>query len=99
VGFFAGFAVPWGSDRAEIVRNILTAMFGFFITLPAALAAIWKPKVSACVLVLSFAAFECLFATSADLGDILAAGVKLGLPTLALSGGYLYIAKCIKRAS
>jgi len=72
-------------------------IFGFLIMLPITIAAIWKPKISASLLVVSFFIVECVGFADDGLRGVLSVAKKLALPNALLVCGYLYAASLQRR--
>ena len=92
LGYFSAFAAPLGKDNEEVIGSLVGLIFGFLIILPITLAAIWIPKISAGLLMLSFFMFECLVVSDVGLSGVLPVALRLGLPTIGLACGYMYVA-------
>jgi hypothetical protein len=63
---------------------------GFFVILPLAITAIWKPRISAAFLVVSFIAVEIVGFSDEGLHGVYLVGKKLVF-TLVLAFGYAYV--------
>lgn len=102
VAFFLGcigsFAASLGNDGRQITKSLLALIFGFLIILPITLAASWIPRISAGLLVVSFLVFECVVISDVGFQGFLTVALKLGVPTCALTGGYVYVA-CVRAKS
>jgi hypothetical protein len=70
----------------------LAMLVGCLIVLPASIMAIWKPKVSAFMLVASVILVEAVGLTDEGLRGAYLVGIKLGFPTFLLASGYAYLA-------
>jgi hypothetical protein len=74
------------STGVSLVKDLVALGFGFFIVLPLAIAAFWKPKISADLLVLSFVLVEMVGFSDEGLQGVYLVGKKLIL-TLVLACG------------
>jgi uncharacterized membrane protein len=92
VSLFLGLAGSFtlNSTGVSLVKDLVALGFGFFIVLPLAIAAFWKPKISAGLLVLSFVLVEIVGFSDEGLQGVYLVGKKL-IPTLVLACGYAYV--------
>jgi hypothetical protein len=93
VSLFRGLAGSFtlNSTGVSLLKDLVVLAFGFFIVLPLAITACWWPKLSACLLVLSFVFVEIVGLSDEGLQGAYLVGKKLIL-TLVLACGYAYIA-------
>lgn len=88
-GLGAGFTL--NSTGVSLVKDLVALGFGFFIILPLAITAVWKPRISAVFLVLSIILVEIVGFSDEGLHGVYLVGKKL-VPTLVLACGYAYVA-------
>lgn len=79
------------STGVSLLKDLVVFGFGFFIILPLAISAIWKPWISAIFLVVSFIFVEIVGFSDDGLHGVYLVGKKLAL-TLVLACGYAYVA-------
>jgi hypothetical protein len=91
-GFRSFFAAPLGYTPQQVRQTLVALIFGFVIVLPITIAAIWTPRISAALLLLSFTLSECAIFSGYGASGALAFAVPLGGPTLVLACGYAYVA-------
>jgi hypothetical protein len=84
VAFSRGLAGSFAlnSIGLSLIKDLVVLMFGFLMILPITIAAIWKPKISAALLALSFFAVECVVLADDGLRGVLLVAKKLGAPTI-----------------
>ena len=82
----------------SLIKDLAALMFGFLLILPITIAAIWKPKISAALLALSFFAVDCVVFADDGLHGMVLVAKKLGLPTIWLVCGYIYAASVQAKA-
>jgi hypothetical protein len=92
VAFLIGLAGSFTLNSIHLVANLVGLILGLITILPITIAAIWKPKISAVLLVLSFFLFEYGVFAVEGLRTVLQVALMLGLPNIALACGYLYAA-------
>jgi hypothetical protein len=98
LGVVGGAALFLIAVRASFVLNSinlvsnLVALFCCVLALPITIAAIWKPKLSAAWLLLTFLLLECAIWPSFGFRGVFQVALRLGLPIMALASGYVYVA-------
>jgi hypothetical protein len=98
VAFVVGLGSAIASPFGNVIWSLIVLIFGFLIILPIAITAIWKPKLSASLLVLSFFLFECGGFADDGLRGVLLYAKKLALPNILLVCGYAYAASVRAKA-
>jgi hypothetical protein len=88
-GLDASFTL--NSTGVSLVKDLVALRFGFFIILPLAITAIWKPWISTAFLVVSLILVEIVGFSDDGLHGVYLVGKKLVL-TLVLACGYAYVA-------
>jgi hypothetical protein len=91
VTFLVGLAGSFVLNSIHLFAN-LVGLFSVLSILPITVAAIWKPKISAALLVLSLLMFEYGTFAVEDFRTVLQVALKLGFPTILLACGYVYAA-------
>jgi hypothetical protein len=91
VTFLAGLAGSFALNSIDLFAN-LVLLFSVLSILPITIAAVWKPKTSAVLLVLSFLLLEYGALALQGFHTVLQVALKLGLPTILLACGYVYTA-------
>lgn len=86
-----GASFTLNSTGVILLKDLVALGFGFFIILPLAITAIWKPWISAAFLALSFILVEIVGFSDDGLQGVYLVGKKLVL-TLVLACGYAYVA-------
>jgi hypothetical protein len=86
-----GASFTLNSTGVSLVKDLVALGFGFFIILPLAIAAIWKPWIAAAFLAVSFILVEIVGFSDDGLHGVYLVGRKLVL-TLVLACGYAYVA-------
>jgi hypothetical protein len=86
-----GASFTLNSTGVSLVKDLVALGFGFFIILPLAIAAIWKPWISAAFLVVSFILVETVGFSDEGLHGVYLVGKQLVL-TLVLACCYAYVA-------
>ena len=89
--FFLGLVGSFAMNSIRLLES-LAMLVGCLIVLPAWIIAIWKPKVSAFMLVASVILVEALGLTDEGLHGAYLVGMKLGFPTFLLASEYAYLA-------
>jgi hypothetical protein len=86
-----GFPVFFTLTETRLIGDLTVVTFGFFIVLPAAILAFWRPAISAALLAVGF--FLADIAMLVDYGprDTWVLGGQMA-PNLALALGYAYLA-------
>lgn len=92
VAFLIGIVASFTLDGRDIIESLIGLVMGFIAILPIAIAAIWKPRISAVLLSICLIAVECAgFANDGIRGAVLVAE-KLALPDVLLILGYAFVA-------
>jgi hypothetical protein len=91
VTFLVGLAGSFVLNSIHLFSN-LVGLFSVLSILPITIAAVWRPKTSAALLVLSFLLLEYGALGVEGYHTVLQVALKLGLPTILLACGYLYTA-------
>jgi hypothetical protein len=91
LAYLSSFAAPLGNSEKDVIDSVVVLMCCVLV-LPITIAAFWIPKISAGLLLLTFAIFECAFVRDSGYKAIVPIALRLGLPTCALAGGYFYVA-------
>jgi hypothetical protein len=86
-----GASFTLNSTGVSLVKDLVALGCGFFVILPLAITAIWKPWISAAFLVISFILVEIVGFSDDGLHGVYLVGEKLVL-TLVLACGYAYVA-------
>jgi hypothetical protein len=81
VTLLVGLAGSFVLNSIHLFAN-LVGLFSVLSILPITIAAVWKPKTSAALLVLSFLLFECGALPDEGLHTVLQIALRVGLPTI-----------------
>ena len=90
VSFLQGLAGAFTLNSIHVFDSIIAIVFGFLIVLPTTIAAVWKPKLSAKLLLFSFLAVECTGLHLDGVRGAVQVARRLALPTFVLVSGYSY---------
>jgi hypothetical protein len=96
VDFFLGLAGSFTVNSIRLFESLMVLVFGFLLILPISIMAIWKPRLAAAALALSFFLVEAVGLADDGLRGVYLFGKKLGVPTLLLACGYAYLASLLK---
>lgn len=99
VAFLQGLVASFTLNSIRLIESLVVLIFGFLIILPITIAAIWKPKISVAVLVVSFFLVECVAFADDGLRGVLLVAKKLALPNVLLVCGYVYAASVQRRTA
>jgi len=98
IAFLIGLGSTIASPFGNVISSLILLIFGFLIILPISVAAIWKPKISAALLVISFLLFEGDVVAVDGLRTVFGVSLKLQLPNILLACAYAYAASVKSKA-
>lgn len=98
VAFLLGLAGSFTLNSIHLIASLIVLIIGFLMVLPITILAIWKPKISAAFLTLSFLLLECAIYAIFGLSAVLRLALIEGIPYAALASGYLYVASVQDKA-
>jgi hypothetical protein len=92
VTFLIGIAASFTLNGRDIFESLIGIVFGFLAILPIAIAAIWKPRVSAALVAICFIGVECAGLSNDGVRGAVLVAEKLALPDVLLICGYAFVA-------